>query len=89
MLNAAIISENHDACTMYPEFARVAREEGLEDVAEWFDTLSVAEGIHLRSLSFHPVYLFATPLLVPVLLRARFSMRKAKRPMAMTKITWS
>jgi len=26
----------------------VAREEGLEEVAEWFDTLSVAEGIHLR-----------------------------------------
>lgn len=48
MLQAAIISENHDASTMYPEFARVAREEGLEEVAEWFDTLSVAEGIHLR-----------------------------------------
>lgn len=51
MLNAAIISENHDSSTMYPEFARVAREEGLEDVAEWFDTLAVAEGIHLRSYS--------------------------------------
>ena len=51
MLNAAIISENHDSSTMYPEFARVAREEGLDDVAEWFDTLAVAEGIHLRYLS--------------------------------------
>ena len=48
MLQAAIISENHDASTMYPEFARVAREEGLEEVAEWFDTMSVAEGLHLR-----------------------------------------
>jgi rubrerythrin len=26
----------------------VAREEGLEEVAVWFDTLSVAEGMHLR-----------------------------------------
>ena len=45
-MQAAIISENHDASTMYPEFARVAREEGLEEVAEWFDTMSVAEGLH-------------------------------------------
>jgi len=33
---------------MYPEFARIAREEGLEDAAEWFDTLAIAEAIHLR-----------------------------------------
>ena len=48
MLKSAIITENHDHTTMYPEFARVAREEGLEEVAVWFDTLSVAEGMHLR-----------------------------------------
>jgi rubrerythrin len=48
MLQSAIISENHDSSVMYPEFARVAREEGLEEVAEWFDTLATGEGIHLR-----------------------------------------
>jgi len=48
MLESAIISEHHDSSTMYPEFARIAREEGLEDAAEWFDTLAIAEAIHLR-----------------------------------------
>jgi len=48
MLQSAVVSENHDSSSMYPEFARVAREEGLEEVAEWFNTLAVAEGIHLR-----------------------------------------
>ena len=48
MLESAITGEHHDSTVMYPEFARVAREEGLDDVAEWFETLAVAEGIHLR-----------------------------------------
>jgi rubrerythrin len=48
MLNSAVAGEHHDSSTMYPEFARVAREEGFEEIAEWFETLAVAEGIHLR-----------------------------------------
>src|SRR5437764_9936534 len=35
-LAAAIAGETHEYTEMYPGFARVAREEGFEEVAEWF-----------------------------------------------------
>eukprot|EP00960_Hanusia_phi_P059174 764091-Hanusia_phi.AAC.9 len=47
-LTSAIIGEDHDGNTMYPEFAKVAREEGYQDVASWFETLAEAERIQLR-----------------------------------------
>ena len=31
---------------MYPSMARVAREEGFEEIAEWFETLAKAEKSH-------------------------------------------
>jgi rubrerythrin len=31
---------------MYPSFAKTAREEGFEDIAEWFETLARAERSH-------------------------------------------
>jgi rubrerythrin len=31
---------------MYPGFARTAREEGFEEIAEWFETLARAEKSH-------------------------------------------
>lgn len=31
---------------MYPGMAKTAREEGFEDVAEWFSTLARAERSH-------------------------------------------
>jgi rubrerythrin len=31
---------------MYPSFARTAREEGFDEVAEWFETLAKAEKSH-------------------------------------------
>jgi rubrerythrin len=31
---------------MYPGFARTARDEGFEEVAEWFETLARAEKSH-------------------------------------------
>ncbi len=46
-LRSAIASEESEA-RMYEEFARIAREEGFEEVAEWFDTLARAERSHLR-----------------------------------------
>ncbi|HSO18244.1 MAG TPA: rubrerythrin family protein [Desulfosarcina sp.] len=38
--------ENHEWTTMYPGFARVAREEGLDHVASVFDAIAVAEKQH-------------------------------------------
>jgi rubrerythrin len=31
---------------MYPGFARTARDEGLTELAEWFETLAKAEKSH-------------------------------------------
>ena len=41
-LAAAIAGETYEYTEMYPGFARVAREEGFEEVAEWFETLARA-----------------------------------------------
>jgi rubrerythrin len=38
----------------YPEMARIAREEGLTDVASWFDTLEKAKRAHARKLKMLP-----------------------------------
>ena len=45
-LHAAIVSETYEYTEMYPGFARTAREEGFEEVAEWFETLARAEKSH-------------------------------------------
>ena len=45
-LKAAVAGETHEYETMYPGMARTAREEGFEDIAEWFETLAKAEKSH-------------------------------------------
>jgi len=45
-LKAAIAGETYEYTEMYPGFARTAREEGFEEVAEWFETLARAEKSH-------------------------------------------
>jgi rubrerythrin len=45
-LKAAIAGETHEYETMYPSMAKTAREEGFDDVAEWFETLAKAEKSH-------------------------------------------
>lgn len=45
-LEAAIAQEKDEAETAYPEMARIAREEGLEDVAAWFESLARVESAH-------------------------------------------
>ena len=45
-LQAAIAGEIHEYSDMYPGMARVAREEGFEDIADWFETLAKAERSH-------------------------------------------
>jgi rubrerythrin len=45
-LKAAIAGETYEYTQMYPSFARTAREEGFEEVAEWFETLARAERSH-------------------------------------------
>lgn len=45
-LRAAIEGETYECDQMYPEFARVAREEGFNEIAEWFEALAKAERSH-------------------------------------------
>ncbi|MDQ2104167.1 rubrerythrin family protein [Azospirillum isscasi] len=45
-LKAAIAGETHEYTDMYPGMARTAREEGFEEVADWFETLAKAEKSH-------------------------------------------
>jgi rubrerythrin len=47
-LRSARIVETEEFQNMYPSMAQTAREEGFEDVAEWFETLARAERSHAR-----------------------------------------
>ncbi|MBY0264728.1 MAG: rubrerythrin family protein [Holosporales bacterium] len=45
-LQSAIRGETHEYSDMYPGMAREAREEGFEEIADWFETLAKAERSH-------------------------------------------
>ncbi len=47
-LMSAIHGETHEYTDMYPHMARKAREEGFEEIAEWFETLAKAERSHAK-----------------------------------------
>jgi rubrerythrin len=45
-LASAVASETHESTHVYPEMAKTAREEGFDDIADWFETLAKAERSH-------------------------------------------
>ena len=45
-LKAAIAGETHEYTDMYPGMARSARQEGFDEIADWFETLAKAEKAH-------------------------------------------
>lgn len=45
-LKSAIEGETYEYTEMYPGFAKTARDEGLFELAEWFETLAKAEKSH-------------------------------------------
>jgi rubrerythrin len=45
-LKSAIEGETYEYTQMYPGFAKTAREEGFEEISEWFETLARAEKSH-------------------------------------------
>jgi rubrerythrin len=45
-LASAVAGETHEYQSMYPSMAKEAREEGFDDIAEWFETLAKAEKSH-------------------------------------------
>ena len=45
-LVAAVTGETYEYTQMYPGMAKTAREEKLDEIAEWFETLAKAERSH-------------------------------------------
>ncbi len=51
MLQSAIEGETYEWTQMYPGYAKVAREEGFDEIAEWFETLARAEKSHAEKFT--------------------------------------
>ncbi len=49
-LKTAIDGETYEYTELYPGFARIARDEGFFEIAEWFETLARAEKSHAGRL---------------------------------------
>jgi len=45
-LHSAIEGETHEYTDMYPGMAKTARDEGFDEIADWFETLAKAERSH-------------------------------------------
>lgn len=45
-LKSAVAGETHEYTEMYPGMAKTAREEGFDEIADWFETLAKAEKSH-------------------------------------------
>jgi len=46
VLQSAIHVETHEYTDMYPGMAKKARDEGFDEIADWFETLAKAERSH-------------------------------------------
>jgi rubrerythrin len=46
VLDSAIHGETHEYTDMYPGMAKKARDEGFDEIADWFETLAKAERSH-------------------------------------------
>jgi rubrerythrin len=49
-LRNALGTETYEHAEMFPRYARIARDEGLTEVAGWFELLAAAEAGHSRAL---------------------------------------
>ncbi len=45
-LQASIAGETHEYTDLYPGMAKIARDEGFDEIADWFETLAKAERSH-------------------------------------------
>jgi rubrerythrin len=45
-LASAVAGETYEFTAMYPTFAKEARDEGFDEIADWFSTLARAERTH-------------------------------------------
>ena len=49
-LKASIAGETHEYTDMYPGMAKTARDEGFDEIADWFETLAKAERSHANKV---------------------------------------
>lgn len=57
-LLSAFADESHQGNEMYLDFARTARKEGFDEIAEWFETLARAEKSHAERFRQMYAHLF-------------------------------
>jgi len=50
-LKSAVAGETHEYTDMYPGMAKAAREEGFDEIADWFETLGKAERSHANKFA--------------------------------------
>ena len=50
-LASAVAGETHEYTDMYPGMAKDAREEGFDEIADWFETLAKAERSHANKFA--------------------------------------
>lgn len=48
-LKSAIAGEEYEFSEMYPAFAKTARDEGFDEIAEWFEVMSKSEKAHANT----------------------------------------
>jgi rubrerythrin len=50
-LESAIAGETHEYTDMYPGMAKAARDEGFDEISDWFETLAKAERSHANKFA--------------------------------------
>ena len=50
-LKAAVAGETHEYTDMYPGMAKTARDEGFDEITDWFETLAKAERSHANKFA--------------------------------------
>jgi rubrerythrin len=50
-LKSAVAGETHEYTDMYPGMAKTARDEGFDEIADWFETLAKAERSHANKFA--------------------------------------
>ena len=50
-LESAIAGETHEYTDMYPGMAKAARDEGFDEISDWFETLAKAERSHANKFT--------------------------------------
>ena len=82
-LKSAIAGETYEYTEMYPGFAKTARDEGFDEIAEWLETLARAEKSHAGRFTAGPRVASAERPLIPLIALDRRPRAPRLRPTAL------